>query len=1057
MKTHTMSHICKTLLSVLLVLIITGACGADEIRAFSLREADRLLTRGVITNEQLRSLGGITRLAGMVFDRDSKDIILIGKARTDLPAVSLDDLIVALRSRLHTNEYPRVSIDRVKDTELSGMQAVRFTGNIQNSQFGSDFLDSDVALKQYSLNLLENIPGIPSYLSLYENDTAAQLSKQNKAVTDVNWLKEKESNEVMKKYQGKTCSEKGTAQSRFWFYVRDDQSYIVERDDVYVIQGLKLGVRAETLTAGGQQGAAGEAKHDTVGEEFARQFSAGFQDASANMPVLQRLKALFDLVAVSEGIAHLENDRPALTHLLESYAIARKTTPEKYRLVRRVGEFRGSEGINALVELSGGIELESLLLALQDGDVSALKTAVIASRPSAMALCWQVPLDDWAMPNDVPPPTGANATRCKPGTHPNKIGFGLSARYFIIDNTNDMAHKKIGESAGPSAMPDLPSAPVSLKKLTQSWSTAVTTRIEKAVLAEDWTRVAEMIGDPTTDAPAPLRIIMGHACLTLNRNNDSLALFIGAINPLDMLAWQEFAITFKKNHPESQIADYFLGDSLARLGKYDEAIAAFDAGLKTKPNHALLQDAKGVCLAIEGKLSDARTLFTAAFKEGDNTLLDAEVNRGMSWIQASEGAEGAWNDFSDVLDPQYHTTAKSALALHGKALLLLLNKQVTSASCFDNDATEEVPIACDLFAENEMLFARKRDAYLAGKLVANSNIQAPGTTFQTDYQQVKNRISDISSSIQDNTRRGMALNTVKLVDIGRNLANLPQDKYNDVLAQSKNNPKDALIIKYGLDAYSRAMHNHADQLGTDAFKYGVTAGLLGLGALAGTASIVGSSIGAASAVGATVTSVTALGYSKLSDMCKDEASKADRRFESANSNYHTSIMDSKKEFLDQWKLSHPNNNVGNINPTRTSNNFDMQTHIRETQQLIQEHVRDMQDQVKNHTYQAAGIPDPMRSPERWPNQKTNIDINHMDNRIQDQIKNHTYQPASIPSPLSSPDKWSHPGGADSSFEHAIIDEGNWPFHPIYGLTYGLGLLPDNIKKEEISHSKQPVK
>ena len=137
---------------------VTRSC-AEELKAFSLREANRLLAAGQSRNEELQTLGGITRFAGMVLDREKQDIILIGKVRVDLPPASIDDLAVALRCRLLRGGCPRVSIDMVEETARTGMQNVRFDGGIDRTAFGSNFLGSDVILKRYSLGLLEEIGG----------------------------------------------------------------------------------------------------------------------------------------------------------------------------------------------------------------------------------------------------------------------------------------------------------------------------------------------------------------------------------------------------------------------------------------------------------------------------------------------------------------------------------------------------------------------------------------------------------------------------------------------------------------------------------------------------------------------------------------------------------------------------------------------------------------------------------------------------------------------------------------------------------------------------------
>jgi len=422
------------LLAAFAVLLLGQPCLAGQIKAFSLREADRLLATEPADNNELQGMAGISRFAGMVFDRKTQDIILVGKVRDDLPGVRIDDLIVALRSRLQKKDYPRVSIDRVQHTEKTGMQEVRFDGGIEDTEFGTDFLNSDIMLKRYSLGLLDEVGGISPYLKLYDTATRERLRQQGQAVDEVRWLSEKDSTKVVEQNKGSAVSEHSMVQSRFWFHVRAEQSFIVEKDDVFVIEELSLGVRAETLPAGAQPSGKKEEQKDDVAEEFARLFTESFWTASEAHPVLQRLKALFDLVAIAEGIAHLADDRPDLAYLVEKQSVRRKLTPDTYRLVERVGEFRSGDETAALVQLSGGIELEAILLALEDGDVSALKMAVLASRPSSEALSWTVPIDTWEMPNDFPPQGHSlNGDTPASDAKPNDLGFGISVQRFAFN------------------------------------------------------------------------------------------------------------------------------------------------------------------------------------------------------------------------------------------------------------------------------------------------------------------------------------------------------------------------------------------------------------------------------------------------------------------------------------------------------------------------------------------------------------------------------------------------------------------------------------------------
>ena len=168
----------------LLALVLSCTIGfaprshAGSLKAFSLREANRLVKEGKADAPGLANLGGITRIVGMVFDRDTGDVILIGKVRSDMPPASLDDLVVALRSRLGKGQYPKVSIDMVEDTAKTGMQKVRFEGGIEETQFGGDFLDSDVVLKLYSLDLLQRVHGVEPYLKLYEADVGRKWPRR---------------------------------------------------------------------------------------------------------------------------------------------------------------------------------------------------------------------------------------------------------------------------------------------------------------------------------------------------------------------------------------------------------------------------------------------------------------------------------------------------------------------------------------------------------------------------------------------------------------------------------------------------------------------------------------------------------------------------------------------------------------------------------------------------------------------------------------------------------------------------------------------------------------
>ena len=64
-----------------------------------------------------------------------------------------------------------------------------------------------------------------------------------------------------------------------------------------------------------------------------------------------------------------------------------------------------------------------------------LKMAVLLSRPDAQALCWDLPLDQWKMPNDLPPQAASADSHPGPQTtiQPKELGFTITLQRFIFD------------------------------------------------------------------------------------------------------------------------------------------------------------------------------------------------------------------------------------------------------------------------------------------------------------------------------------------------------------------------------------------------------------------------------------------------------------------------------------------------------------------------------------------------------------------------------------------------------------------------------------------------
>ena len=281
---------------------------------------------------------------------------------------------------------------------------------------------------------------------------------------------------------------------------------------------------------------------------------------------------------------------------------------------------------------------------------------------------------------------------------------------------------------------------------------AVPPDVEKAVLAEDWAKVAELIGEVKPETPSPQRLIHGHAYLALNRNNESLVLFLGAAAPGDMESWQTYAQDLRAANPNTAVADYFVGDGLARVGKYDEAMAAFDAGLAKSPTHVLLLNAKGVCLARAGRLAEAKEYFEVVARP-ENRLADAHANLGWHWIQRGEAAEAAIAHFDAALSHNQCFT----LALLGRNEAGLVGGIATSTSDLDNCARKgeyfQTLVARDLVAYGLMRVG-------ASASEAATELADLGTTFRRTY--------DVDTLVRSATNWGAVAETF------RNDQRLPQ-------------------------------------------------------------------------------------------------------------------------------------------------------------------------------------------------------------------------------------------------------------------------------------------
>jgi tetratricopeptide (TPR) repeat protein len=189
----------------------------------------------------------------------------------------------------------------------------------------------------------------------------------------------------------------------------------------------------------------------------------------------------------------------------------------------------------------------------------------------------------------------------------------------------------------------------------------VSAQIEQHVLGQEWEKARIAVtGDDTLAADPVARLLTGHACLATNRNNEAMLLFMSIRDPEPAgkcVAWVQ---GLAERHRESAVAQYLMGDALARAGRLDEAIDAFDRSLAIDPGFGLAWNARGVARAAKGDMDDALMDLTQATRICPD-LADAHANLGTYWVLMSV-APGAIQSFDRAiaLDPA------CALAYNGR-------------------------------------------------------------------------------------------------------------------------------------------------------------------------------------------------------------------------------------------------------------------------------------------------------------------------------------------------------------------------------------------------------
>jgi tetratricopeptide (TPR) repeat protein len=177
--------------------------------------------------------------------------------------------------------------------------------------------------------------------------------------------------------------------TRFWFYPVSSL-HVEVRTDVVTIQGVEITLRTETPQSDGKQ----PSTTNAAAELWAHAVNAHLGALAREHASLARLYGLYELVALTKALEEME-DRPPLDFWLQSYPLHPVETRKEVQAVTR----EAPHGLNVKISARGGIQLVALAMRLQDGDITALKEAVVHTRPSPEALTWSFAVSgDWIIP-----------------------------------------------------------------------------------------------------------------------------------------------------------------------------------------------------------------------------------------------------------------------------------------------------------------------------------------------------------------------------------------------------------------------------------------------------------------------------------------------------------------------------------------------------------------------------------------------------------------------------------------------------------------------------------
>jgi hypothetical protein len=314
--------------------------------------------------EDIKRLGGISDVYGYVIDKNHDDIIIVGSRVVPFDSMSIDDLVVALRSSRTPNEPPSCSIDPrpeeryelqklsvnlsnykddefVQDKILSNWQkslvyqTTRISGIPKNCSFAKTLIDADYLMKKISNgDCRVPIRGFKSFSGMLARNDIEQTLYGNGSSEQEVWV-------------------------RFWFVPNKSEVFGYAAGTFIQNSSVKLLTEEQFWTASGELKDKGYA--NPFAEKFVREFSNHYFEAARAEPLYAKLQFLFRLVLLRDILAYKgQLQCRKMDFYLHSYSVCHVIVPDSLPAIhsfRRVSVESPDCVHKFIFKASGGVEI----------------------------------------------------------------------------------------------------------------------------------------------------------------------------------------------------------------------------------------------------------------------------------------------------------------------------------------------------------------------------------------------------------------------------------------------------------------------------------------------------------------------------------------------------------------------------------------------------------------------------------------------------------------------------------------------------------------------------